>query len=283
LFLKFFDLVRETAPAFYLAENVPGIMDKVYDTLRANALSGLTDYVCLRPFEVCASDFGAPTSRKRVLFFGYRPEAFPLGLTIDRFAPPKDIVAIVVSEALAGLPLKIKDTWLTDETGWRKVRRRTDGVFWERVFGCIPDGVGDQESLAQLRDKSRVSGCVATDHTSETRKRFARLAIDGVDSVSRARRLNPSGACPTLRAGTAQDRGSYQAVRPIHPSEDRVITPREAARLQGFPDWFRFAPTKWHSFRQIGNSVSPVVAEAVLKIIRDRLVASPVKLEQQAA
>ena len=40
------------------------------------------------------------------------------------------------------------------------------------------------------------------------------------------------GFCPTIRAGTAADRGSFQAVRPIHPVSPRVITPREAARLQ---------------------------------------------------
>ncbi|MGH7975338.1 MAG: DNA cytosine methyltransferase, partial [Limisphaerales bacterium] len=49
------------------------------------------------------------------------------------------------------------------------------------------------------------------------------------------------------------------------------ITPREAARLQGFPDWFQFAPSKWHSFRQIGNSVSPFVAEAVLAVLADAM------------
>jgi DNA (cytosine-5)-methyltransferase 1 len=50
-----------------------------------------------------------------------------------------------------------------------------------------------------------------------------------------------------------------------------VITPREAARLQGFPDWYRFDATKWHSFRMIGNSVSPILAEAVLSIIAKHL------------
>jgi DNA (cytosine-5)-methyltransferase 1 len=237
----------------------------------------------LEPFEVCASDFGAPTNRKRILFIGYRPEAFPAGFSAKDFAPARSASTVTVGDALSGLPTKIKDSWRTDAIGWRKVRRRTEGDFWRRVFGEVPDGVGDPYTIKQLSEQNRVSSCIATNHTSETRKHFSKLAIGEVESVSRARRLDPSSTCPTLRAGTAPDRGSYQAVRPIHPSEDRVITPREAARLQGFPDWFRFAPTKWHSFRQIGNSVSPIVAEAILRVIRDRLITSPVNVEQRAA
>jgi len=41
--------------------------------------------------------------------------------------------------------------------------------------------------------------------------------------------------------------------------------------LQGFPDWFQFHPTKWHSFRMIGNSVNPQMATEVLAAIRTRL------------
>ncbi|MFZ0814083.1 MAG: DNA cytosine methyltransferase, partial [Candidatus Sulfotelmatobacter sp.] len=50
---------------------------------------------------------------------------------------------------------------------------------------------------------------------------------------------------------------------PIHPHTPRCITVREAARLHSYPDWFRFHATKWHGFRQIGNSVPPLLAEAV--------------------
>ena len=82
-------------------------------------------------------------------------------------------------------------------------------------------------------------------------------------------RLDPEGYCRTLLAGTGPERGSYQGLRPIHPHSPRVIAPREAARLQGFPDWFQFHATKWHAFRQLGNSVSPIVAEYLLaKIYR---------------
>ena len=48
----------------------------------------------------------------------------------------------------------------------------------------------------------------------------------------------------------------------------RRITVREAARLQSFPDWFRFHPTKWHGFRQVGNSVPPLLARKLAQEFR---------------
>ena len=51
----------------------------------------------------------------------------------------------------------------------------------------------------------------------------------------------------------------------------RRLTPRECFRLQGFPDWFCFHRTKWHSFRMIGNSVSPLVSEKILQIIKNKI------------
>ena len=46
---------------------------------------------------------------------------------------------------------------------------------------------------------------------------------------------------------------------------------REAARLHSYPDWFRFHVTKWHGFRQIGNSVPPWLARAVAESVRESL------------
>jgi len=57
----------------------------------------------------------------------------------------------------------------------------------------------------------------------------------------------------------------------------RVITVREAARLHSYPDWFRFHTTKWHGFRQIGNSVPPLLARAVGKHIMKALHKRPEK------
>ena len=110
-----------------------------------------------------------------------------------------------------------------------------------------------------------------TDHTEIVEERYRNLQYGEQDRISKSYKLNPSSFCPTLRAGTGPDKGSFQAVRPIHYIEARVINPREAARLQGFPDWFELPETIWHSFRQIGNSVSPIAAEAILKVIFDHL------------
>src|SRR5690606_13015912 len=167
---------------------------------------------------------------------------------------------VTVAHALRGLPARVPWVWSREELSWRTVEAEPATTFLQKATGQVPKDVGNEWSLILHDEQRLVSGFLGTKHTDEVRERFRRLGPGETDSVSRCVRLNPDGLCPTLRAGTGPDRGSYQALRPVHPYSPRVITPREAARLQGFPDWFLFHPTKWHSFRQIGNSVSPLLA-----------------------
>ena len=112
-------------------------------------------------------------------------------------------------------------------------------------------------------DEKLLTSSMRTVHTELSRTRFAATAPGTTEEVSRFLRLHPEGICNTLRAGTASDRGAHTSPRPIHPKLSRVITVREAARLHAYPDWFRLHATKWHGFRQIGNSVPPPLARAV--------------------
>lgn len=263
LYVHFFRLVNELSPICFLAENVPGIMNEKYDSVREKAFSLVSErYFLLHPIKVNASNYGAPTTRTRIFFIGFRKD-YSSQLKESDFFPKSIIEQVFVKDALYGLPRIIKKEWQNESQGWRKVKMDREGEFYERLWGHIPSNVGDAESLKNL-ENGLVSGFLGTVHTDEIIKRYGNLSFGETDKISRSQRLNPNGFCPTLRAGTGSDKGSYQAVRPIHPTQARVITPREAARLQGFPDWFRFHPTKWHSFRQIGNSVSPLVAEAML-------------------
>ena len=49
----------------------------------------------------------------------------------------------------------------------------------------------------------------------------------------------------------------------IHPDENRILSIRENARIQGFPDWYRFCGPIYTRYRQVGNAVSPKLAVAL--------------------
>ena len=266
LFVRFFEIVNYASPKFFLAENVPGILSRKNAEIIDCALSKAKKYAIMNPIKLVAKDFGVPTTRERVFFFGYLKDEMNAVRATD--FEPENTQPVFVKDALKGLPAKINPCWLQEEDGWRRIDEEVCGIFGSKLHDQIPDGVGDLEAIVRLKEKSEVSGCLGTRHTKIVKDRYSTIKQGKADRVSKSRRLDPNGFCPTLRAGTGSDRGSFQAVRPLHPTENRVITPREAARLQGFPDWFRFHPTKWHSFRQIGNSVSPILAEYIINVIK---------------
>jgi len=58
----------------------------------------------------------------------------------------------------------------------------------------------------------------------------------------------------------------------VHPTEDRIITPREMARLQSFPDHFEFYGSKTDVIRMIGKAVPPLMAKAFAESIREMII-----------
>ena len=250
----FFRLVAEIRPRFFLMENVRGLLfdknrphlDRALDRVAAS-------YRIIGPFHIDASDYGAATRRPRVFVIGYDAAHFDHLSLEDVLAARRP--AATVREAIGDLE---RASELGDDAAGFD--------FWRHSRGGV---VSDY--ARRLRERRALfTGHQRTSHLPAVAARFATVPQGKIDSVGRHPRLAWGGQCPTIRAGTGPDRGSFQAVRPLHPEEHRVITTREAARLQGFPDWFRFHPTTWHSFRMIGNSVSPILAERILALIRSR-------------
>src|SRR6185503_780475 len=147
-----------------------------------------SSYHVLKPFVINASDFGASTNRKRVFFFGYLPERCD-EILLDDFERTKWKDALPVEEALRSLPRKLRDHWSTDEKAWRKLRSKRSGPFWSKIYAEIPDGVGDPITLQKFLERNEVSGCIATQHTSAVRTRFAALAEGETDAISPMSRL----------------------------------------------------------------------------------------------
>lgn len=250
----FFRLVAEAKPSVFIMENVQGLAfaDALPELEKAVACVG-GHYEIIGPLTLDAADFGAATKRKRIFVIGYDPRRCAR-IVAEDFEAAKSKPA-TVAQAFSGLEA-IQE--LATETCFDR---------WK-----ISASVELSDYAAKLASPDReFSGNQKTRHTAAVRKRFSLVEPGALDKVGRHPRLHPDGQCPTLRAGTGSDVGSYQSVRPIHPREDRVITVREAARLQGFPDAHVFHPTIWHSFRMIGNSVSPIIAEAVLTVAREKL------------
>lgn len=261
----FYRTVSELRPRFFVMENVEGILDTGNAEVLYAAMEQVQNsYKIIGPLKVTASSFGAATTRTRVLVIGYLPDEQP-ELSLDTFTQ-LHCKTTTVGDAISDLPspIKHKSKGQFEFSRYRikEDHNLSDFAIWARSLPT--NGLGDPDAVKYLA-KGFVSGLEDTNHSKEVRDRFEKLKQGQTDRTSKAKRLELNGYCPTLRAGTGSDKGSHQAVRPIHPIEGRAITVREAARLQGFPDWFLFHPTKWHSFRMIGNSVSPLVAQQILR------------------
>ncbi|WDK49093.1 DNA cytosine methyltransferase [Xanthomonas campestris pv. campestris] len=265
LFGHFVRLVLETQPRFFLAENVNGILaPRNQEFLEAAFLPLHGQYDLLSPLVIKASDVGAPTSRTRVFFVGIHRSSGYRSFDVDTLRPQSSIGSNPVGHALKGLPATIDEDWTSNIMGRTRLHKVASSPYHNKIADDRPDGVGESDSL-RLLEKGIVLNHQGTIHSPDLQLRYARLGPGEQDYKTKSVRLYAKGFCPTLRAGTGAERGSFQAVRPIHHRMPRVITPREAARLQSFPDWFSFDQTKWQAFRQIGNSVPPILAEAVLR------------------
>jgi DNA (cytosine-5)-methyltransferase 1 len=263
----FFRHVRLLRPRVFVMENVEGLMDAGNSTFLMEALATLPSYYkIVGPIVISAADLGAPTTRKRVIVVGYDRRDVD-EIDSNAIHALKSEARVSVRDAIADLPEPIIDCKDKQNYGWARYPELGHSSDYARQRRAFPDRhIGWQHALTQL-SLGNVSGLFETLHSSAVKDRFIDTRQGKVEPISRYPKLAWTGQCPTLRAGTGADKGSFQAMRPIHPSQPRVITVREGARLQGFPDWFVFHPAKWHSFRMIGNSVSPIVSEALLKLL----------------
>lgn len=248
----FFRIVSEIAPAFFVMENVKGLNYADARPVLDSALQRVADrYELVGPVVLDAADYGAATKRRRLFVIGIdRKRCDPL--TEEDLLAAKRPSANVL-DAIGDLSHAIEGGVIDNYDIWR-----------------LPEGDDNPYRKALLSPMRTFTSHRKTAHTPAVIERFRLVEQGGIDIVGRHPRLSWTGQCPTLRAGTGSDRGSFQAVRPLHPDEPRVITVREAARLQGFPDDFRFHPTVWHSFRMIGNSVSPIMSEAIFSLLAKR-------------
>jgi len=265
-------LVRELQPKYCVFENVKGLTLGRHKQFLEEliALLGEAGYDVLAPYRVLnAADFAVPQDRRRLFLIGARR-----GMPMPDYPAPTG--ATTVAEAIGDLPDadRFPELALIDST---RVEFETAALYARRLRGLDDDPT--DFGYRRAFDPHLLTSSLRTEHTELSKRRFAATPHGKTEPVSRFRKLDPTGLCNTLRAGTDSARGAFTSPRPIHPFVPRVVTVREAARLHSYPDWFRFHVTKWHGFRQIGNSVPPLLGRAVAGEIVKALGVAPRKPE----
>lgn len=256
LVYHFVRLVIELEPKHFVFENVKGLtvgnhrrfLQEIIAAFQEGGYNVVSDYQVLN-----AADYGVPQDRRRLFLMGAHD-----GAKLPEY--PKPIGRATVREAISDIPdaQTLLELWHRD---WTKAKFGKPSTYAAMLRGKKDDP--HDYGYRRIYDPSILTSSLLTEHTTLSRERFAATCPGDVEPVSRFKKLDLDGICNTLRAGTASDRGAFTSPRPIHPTVPRVITVREAARLHSYPDWFRFHVTKWHGFRQVGNSVPPLLARAV--------------------
>ena len=279
LVYEFARLVEEIRPRYFVMENVPGMalgaQGKILEKLLTRFKNAGYRVVSGDAQLLNSANFGVPQERKRLFVVGARSDMkMPT-------APQPSVRKTTVGDAIRDLPNSedFKSLIASDAVKLSKKKRAQQLLsasnYAKRLMGVLRDP--SDFSHRRRCDKFELTSSMRTEHSAETRRRFRSTGADQMEPVSRFHRLTLRGLANTLRAGTGRDHGAHTSARPIHPTRARVITVREAARIHSFPDWFRFHATKWHGFRQVGNSVPPLMARAVAASIMEAMRISPIR------
>ena len=263
LLLEFVRLTIEMNANYFVFENVKGLTVGRHKQLLQELVEAFQQngYNVLLPYRVLnAADFGVPQDRKRLFLIGAKK-----GLPLPNYPIPSAAPRVGVWDAIGDLPDVDRLDDLIDSDSTDAAKFGKPSRYAKTLRGTLADA--SDFSHPRVWNPKRLTSSMRTDHTHISILRFEATPHGKVEPISRFLKLDPNGLSNTLRAGTGSDRGAFTSPRPIHPHTPRCITVREAARLHSYPDWFRFHATKWHGFRQIGNSVPPLLGRAVASAV----------------
>jgi DNA (cytosine-5)-methyltransferase 1 len=264
LWRSFVDLVDRVRPVAILIENVPdmGFGDNAIVTRQVvKALENLRYDVFLRILQTWR--FGVPQHRQRLILVGVER-----GLSFE-WPDARAQAALSVRDAISDLPrisAGSRDVELPyggAKNSYQRWCRSGMAQFGKgKVYDQIARAVrpDDLEAFELMRHGTLYS---------DLPRRLRRYRSDIFDD--KYKRLPWDGLSRTITAHIGKDGYWY-----IHPEQHRTLSIREAARIQTFPDRFRFAGTPSHAFRQIGEAVPPLFAKTLGKAVMNCIVSGAI-------
>lgn len=248
LFKHYLNIVKLVRPKIFIFENVKGIVHyqngEIFKEIQKvfEAEGYKLQYTIAK-----AKEFGIPQARERTVLIGSLIN-FDLHIEIEK-----------TKQEL----LKLQPHFFDKVSVWDAISNLSD-----------PTTDGTIKNIKALNNYTKylsftgdtLKNHMATKHNKIAISRIKKIKqnenfrvlkekIKSVHSGSYGR-LDPNGISQTITTRFDTPSGG----RFIHPFADRTITPREAARLQSFPDYFEFKGTKTSICKQIGNAVPPKLA-----------------------
>lgn len=281
LFQEVLRTARVLQPRAVVIENVPGLVTLAGGQYLSSIMTGLNgagyEVACA---ELLAAQYGTPQMRWRLVIIGWRRDlgipagfGFPqpthgsaeIGELISNVTVPESAYAgfVTTRDAIGDLPAiaagELGDTYRGRPCNEFQMIARTTlngrRMRAAELHDHYAAALGEQtlERLRHLgpgqdwRDlpfemlPGSMKRALRKDHT----RRYRRMTWDGIPRAIITRFRDPKS-------------GEY-----THPEQHRTISIREAARIQGFPDWFSFAGTNTSKYTQVGNAIPVPMARAV--------------------
>ncbi len=286
LFLEYLKYVDFFRPDIFVIENVPTFITKYKGKIFNTAVqiienigkddegNGEGIYVVEKPVQVLnAVYYGVPQTRRRMLLVAHKK-------TNASFCYPKAThyydqedeeskklkPCVTMGDAIADLP-SITDNWRVSEVEYSKFKRLSEY----------------QKLMRQNNPKKTVKNNICRMSNDRAKKVFPHMAqgskyMDLPPEIrqilpfredifkDRLKRLVADQPSWTVIAHIGMDGYMY-----IHPTENRTLSVREAARIQSFPDEFEFVGNQQETYVQVGNAVPPLLAKAMGESIKEYL------------
>ena len=249
LYQEYFKTLSIINPDFFVIENVTGILSMKNGEVKEDIIKrakkiGYNVYLD----KLVASDYGVPQNRVRVFFVGIKEN-----LDKGTFKFPKKFnFKVTCEEAISDLPSLDKNDdpskYKTEAISkyQQEMRKNCDMVYnheqtfhteeTKNLISHVPQGGSIKDLPENLRGNRKYSSLL--------------------------RRMNSKSQSNTIDTGHR----TY-----FHYKENRILSVREAARIQSFPDNYIFSGSKVNQYKQVGNAVPPLLAEQVAKAIVDYL------------
>lgn len=251
LFKEYIRMVSIIRPKVFIIENVPGILNynegavknEIYETFKQMGYQ-------LQSKVLCAANYGVPQFRNRAFFIGNR-----LGIDPEEFFPIITNVEenyVTVYDAISDLPA------VNPGEGQTLTPYRTDVILtpFQKMMISKTGAVYNHESSHHKPETLKLISMIKQGQTMKDLPEHLRTKSVHSGAYGRMEYDKPAYTL-TTRLNTPS------VGRITHPEQNRTITPREAARIQSFPDDYRFLGDITSIGMQIGNAVPPLLAKCL--------------------